>query len=248
MLIPVMMNVLTRDQPKPEASCICNEVYNPDDDSMMHFCPRSTCRKSFHSSCLQKAHWTGLRRSQSPRKRRRTTEEMEGEAPRSIQLQRSLPLSKIDDIRKHSSDDIPFKLKSPPSSDEIDLLNSPRKRGRPSTAEFIAVKLEANDESAFHDAKHRQELLPSSLLRLAQSPMVKGEKTSLPRDTGVVAGNIAFVMRAREIVNSFLVDKADLPEDWEEKLQLPNARGNANVEAWIASDEDLVCPSCGGPI
>lgn len=214
---------------------------------MMHFCPRSTCRKSFHSSCLQKARWTGSR-SQSPRKRRKTTEELEGEAPRSVQLQRSLPLSKVDDIRKHSPDRLPLKLKSPPSSDEINLLSSPRKRGRPSTAELISIKVETNDESAFHDAKYRQDLLPSSLLRLAQSPMVKGEKTSLPRDTGVVAGNIAFVTRAREIVNSVLVDKADLPEDWVEKLQLPNTRGNANVEAWIASDEGLVCPSCRGPI
>ncbi|KAK0205426.1 hypothetical protein DFS33DRAFT_1328241 [Desarmillaria ectypa] len=41
--------------PKPSDSCICQCPYDPDDDTVvMHFCPRPSCRKTYHQSCLVK--------------------------------------------------------------------------------------------------------------------------------------------------------------------------------------------------
>ncbi|KJA25224.1 hypothetical protein HYPSUDRAFT_37698 [Hypholoma sublateritium FD-334 SS-4] len=43
-------------KPKPgSAACTCQMPYCPDDtlpDSIMHFCPRPSCRRAFHQSCL----------------------------------------------------------------------------------------------------------------------------------------------------------------------------------------------------
>ena len=43
-------------QPKPGvAACICKRPYNPNDcevGSLMHFCPRPSCRKAYHHRCL----------------------------------------------------------------------------------------------------------------------------------------------------------------------------------------------------
>jgi len=40
-------------QPKPTLSCVCHAPYNPNDmEEVMHFCPRPSCRMSYHESCL----------------------------------------------------------------------------------------------------------------------------------------------------------------------------------------------------
>ncbi|KAF9485638.1 hypothetical protein BDN70DRAFT_534900 [Pholiota conissans] len=43
-------------KPKPGTSaCVCKEPYNPNDNSpemVMHFCPRPSCRRAYHQSCL----------------------------------------------------------------------------------------------------------------------------------------------------------------------------------------------------
>ncbi|TFK25416.1 hypothetical protein FA15DRAFT_357076 [Coprinopsis marcescibilis] len=42
-----------RLKPKPENTCICHKPYVPHDETtVMHFCPRPTCRKWFHQVCL----------------------------------------------------------------------------------------------------------------------------------------------------------------------------------------------------
>jgi len=46
--------------PKPVGTCICLKPYNPDDmseDSIMHFCPRPDCQKSYHRSCLVRSSY-----------------------------------------------------------------------------------------------------------------------------------------------------------------------------------------------
>ncbi|KAK0194472.1 hypothetical protein F5146DRAFT_998850 [Armillaria mellea] len=41
--------------PKPSETCFCHHPYDPDDDTVaMHFCPRLSCRKAYHQSCLIK--------------------------------------------------------------------------------------------------------------------------------------------------------------------------------------------------
>ncbi|KAK0498858.1 hypothetical protein EDD18DRAFT_1154132 [Armillaria luteobubalina] len=41
--------------PKPNETCFCHLPYDPDDDTVaMHFCPRLSCRKAYHQSCLVK--------------------------------------------------------------------------------------------------------------------------------------------------------------------------------------------------
>ncbi|KAK0223938.1 hypothetical protein IW262DRAFT_1370022 [Armillaria fumosa] len=41
--------------PKPNETCFCQQPYDPDDDTVaMHFCPRLSCRKAYHQSCLVK--------------------------------------------------------------------------------------------------------------------------------------------------------------------------------------------------
>lgn len=34
------------------STCTCNDPYNPDDTDPMHFCPRPSCRRSYHALCL----------------------------------------------------------------------------------------------------------------------------------------------------------------------------------------------------
>lgn len=210
----------------------------------MHFCPRNSCQKSFHASCLQKANWTEHQRHHQRSDKRRKLEDVYA-VPRNIQLQRTLPYSTIEETRKSSkADTLPDT-----SFNDLDLLSSPRKRrrGRPSQ-EYLSVKMDADGALSAHNVAHMLKLLPTVLLLLAQSPMVKGRKTSLPQDTGIVAGNVAFVARAREMVDSVLIGCEDLPKDWEKILQLPSEGEGAKIEAWIASDEGLICPSCGGAI
>ncbi|KAK7042213.1 BAH domain-containing protein [Favolaschia claudopus] len=41
--------------PKPSSSCVCGRLSNPADrnpESVMHFCPQSTCRRYFHRGCI----------------------------------------------------------------------------------------------------------------------------------------------------------------------------------------------------
>ncbi|KAA1471974.1 hypothetical protein DENSPDRAFT_149365 [Dentipellis sp. KUC8613] len=47
----------------PSTTCVstCEELYNPDGDSPMHFCPRPSCRRWYHRICLftsNRATWT----------------------------------------------------------------------------------------------------------------------------------------------------------------------------------------------
>ncbi|KAJ7594206.1 hypothetical protein C8J56DRAFT_854173 [Mycena floridula] len=35
-------------------SCLCNKPYSPEDNSIMHFCPRPGCCKAYHRACLIK--------------------------------------------------------------------------------------------------------------------------------------------------------------------------------------------------
>jgi hypothetical protein len=38
---------------QPIATCFCGELYDPADSStLMHFCPRPSCRKAYHATCL----------------------------------------------------------------------------------------------------------------------------------------------------------------------------------------------------
>ncbi|TFK31686.1 hypothetical protein BDQ12DRAFT_693727 [Crucibulum laeve] len=45
------------EQPQPGSNtCTCNKPYSPDDKTtLMHFCPRPSCRKWYHSTCLLRA-------------------------------------------------------------------------------------------------------------------------------------------------------------------------------------------------
>ncbi|KDQ56822.1 hypothetical protein JAAARDRAFT_158053 [Jaapia argillacea MUCL 33604] len=45
-----------RISPNHEGTCLCTRAYNPDIDTM-HFCPRPSCRASYHRECLLKAKW-----------------------------------------------------------------------------------------------------------------------------------------------------------------------------------------------
>lgn len=210
----------------------------------MHFCFRETCQKSFHSSCLRKSHWTEQRRRFSRQKR--DIDEAFA-VTRSIQLQRTLPESTVEEIRR------PSKIDMEPDTpfDEIDLLESSAKkaRGRPKKKSIsVEIEIDPDNESIPKEVTHRLELIPTSLLWLAQSPMVKGSKTKLPDDTGIVVGNIPYVARARVFVANVLYSCTDLPVDWKKLLKLPDEGEGTEVESWIVPDEGLICPNCGGPI
>ena len=53
---PSSSPALTNTQPKPGINtCICSLPYKPDDPkSLMHFCPRPSCKKAYHQKCLIK--------------------------------------------------------------------------------------------------------------------------------------------------------------------------------------------------
>ena len=134
---------------------------------------------------------------------------------------------------------------------EIDPLKSSAKRarGRPKEEPIsVEIGIDAVPDPVPKEVMHRLELIPTSLLRLARSPLVKGQKPRLPDDTGIVVGNIPSVARARVFVANVLYACADLPGDWQKLLQLPDEGDGTEVESWIVPDEGLICPNCGGPI
>ena len=93
-------------QPDPRSTCICDRLYNPDKDDLMHFCPRSLCHRSFHRDCLLKAGWI-----ESPEEKGYKADKI----PRAVRLERTVLNSRVVDTLKP----LPFKP------------TSTRGRGRP---------------------------------------------------------------------------------------------------------------------
>jgi len=80
--------------------------------------------------------------------------------------------------------------------------------------------------------------LPYDLLKLAKSPIVRGGF-----EHGV-SGNVFPVMRARSFVYDALMENEPLPDNWREEVLTKLSK----VGAWVAGDENFLCPGCQGVI
>ena len=76
--------------------------------------------------------------------------------------------------------------------------------------------------------------LPSDLLSLARSPIVRGGP-----EHGV-AGNIFPIVQARIFVHDALLEDKPVPENWKDEV----SANLSKVQAWIAADNDYLCPNC----
>ncbi|THH05780.1 hypothetical protein EW145_g4545 [Phellinidium pouzarii] len=209
---------------KPSATCLCGVHYDPDKeekDSIMHFCPRASCKRSYHTSCLRKANSVD-----ESWKNRDSRFKATSTVPRYLQLERMLPHIPAEQTRS-PADSVFLTTNATPSQ------MPPRKR-RPSVT--------ASQDTIVNFDTHA--LIPLSLLALARSPMVKGAGTTLPRNIGVVTGNIAVVARARKLL-AHLMESEDFARDnWEESIGLPRE----DISTWVEEDEGLLCPNCRGAI
>ena len=117
--------------------------------------------------------------------------------------------------------------------------------------------LSPNMNTSLHDVDDKRHQLPSELLALARSPMVKGIGTGLPEEWGCVTGNFAPVTRARQLLHDTLTHKSSqLPVRWRTLLEIPGEEGvndenigARKVQAWSVEDADFfICPNCKGVI
>ncbi|KAL5497729.1 hypothetical protein ACEPAH_2660 [Sanghuangporus vaninii] len=273
-------------KPKVKTTCLCDNPYNPDDSSSMHFCPRKKCNKAFHTSCLRKcghvqtspllpqSHNRGKNndefrfQTQTPPKTlmnsshssQRKQTGRNTDIPRFLQFERTLPGSTLRDSQKA----IPPDLLSLIPSSPISPVNA-------SVSQTPPVPKKKQDRLTFT----RYKLIPAALLALARSPMVRGDtlETGLDDELGCVAGNVAFVTRARKIVERVVRGGEALEEEeqWVKELGLPlheNGRNGDNegnvkddksrdgekpkleeeVMRWVVPDKGFLCPGCGGVI
>lgn len=94
----------------------------------------------------------------------------------------------------------------------------------------------------------RHELLPLELLRLARSPMVRGDGADIPKKWSIT-GNLAIVSAARQLVAAVLRTSFRVQPSWASQLGIPlNEEGPVDVLAWAVDDTGLRCPKCTGPI
>ncbi|KAL5478579.1 hypothetical protein ACEPAI_2763 [Sanghuangporus weigelae] len=274
-------------KPKVKSTCLCDNPYNPDDSLSMHFCPRKKCYEAYHASCLRDRGYVQkpppLPQSSDhnntdgphlqtqtqtlPRTPTNSSHTSQGKqtgrntvVPRFLQFERTLPDSTLRDSKKAI----------PP--DHLSLFpSSPISPVNASVSQTPPVPKKKQDRLTFT----RYRLIPAALLALARSPMVRGDtlETELDEELGCVAGNVAFVTRARQIIERVVLGGEALGEkgEWMKELGLPlhenggngDDEGNVkdeNVEdsgkpmseeemmRWVVPDKGFLCPSCGGVI
>jgi len=105
-------------------------------------------------------------------------------------------------------------------------------------ATLLALKRSRNPSSAKLPLEKIYSALPSDLLKLARSPIVRGGY-----EHGVV-GNVFPVMRARTFIYSALMENKPMPDNWREEV----STNLSKVEAWVTEDENFLCPNCHGVI
>ncbi|KLO18988.1 hypothetical protein SCHPADRAFT_924828 [Schizopora paradoxa] len=76
--------------------------------------------------------------------------------------------------------------------------------------------------------------LPQDLLRLARSPIVRGGP-----EHGV-AGNVFPIVQARIYIHDALLEHKPIPDNWKDEV----SANLSVVQAWIAEDNDYLCPNC----
>lgn len=206
----------------------------------MHYCPRSSCRRSYHAECLRKAN------SVDP-EHMNHSKLNSGPSPRSLEMQcfishdenKEKPKnddSKKDDIEEElEKEDIKEDLKDELKEDkmEVDLKDS---------FESIISWSSANTTS-LDPLKN----FPGDLLALARSPMVKGIDAVLPREWSCVTGNVAAVFRARHFVKETTMNRKLLPDNWRMKFGIPGTWRGSLLD-WVVEDQGFLCPECKGPI
>lgn len=105
-------------------------------------------------------------------------------------------------------------------------------------AALPALKRFRNPSSAKLPLEITYSRLPLDLLKLARSPIVRGGY-----EHGVV-GNVFPVMRARNYVHKALMEREPMPDNWREEV----SANLSKVEAWVAEDDNFICPNCHGVI
>ncbi|EJD01936.1 uncharacterized protein FOMMEDRAFT_168520 [Fomitiporia mediterranea MF3/22] len=267
-------HIKNRILPKIIASCFCGVPYNPDEAPAIHFCPRKKCNVAFHAPCLRNNGWVYRQELKSdtsldvppetPGKRKREpTQTSESESPgleekttttntivpRALQFERTLPGATLGDS-----------LNAVPANWVIDVnSNVDSSPGLAFNASVSQTPPSGKKRSRIIFTRYN--LVPSTLLALARSPMARGNDTGLPEDRGCVTGNVAFVSRARKLVARIVHQGKPLPEDWFDQLDLPKyecddesdgSGGRKSKEdevlEWVVKDEGLLCPRCGGAI
>ena len=185
---------------------------------------------------------------------RRTTSNASTGAPRFLQFERTLPNTTLRDSKKVIPPDL-IDLSMIPSS-PISPINA-------SVSQTSPVRTSSSKKQQDRLTITRYKLVPPAVLALARSPMVRGDpgKTGLDREMGCVTGNVAFVARARNIVERVVWGREPLGEEdaWMKELGLPskenadeNSKTTTNskeeVMRWVVQDKGFLCPSCGGVI
>ncbi|PPQ79081.1 hypothetical protein CVT25_002306 [Psilocybe cyanescens] len=235
-------------KPKPgSSSCTCKLPYNPNDtdpSSLMHFCPRPSCRKAYHHNCLlaakSKESSTTLISpsspqitvSNSPRKHKRATRS----SLNSISV-KSIP----DASEQNLAPDNPtfsrsFRLLacSPDTDDNVDLqslipltVQSPAKLDDEAEESDAPPPLKKKRKGRGFTAKKRAPAAPprwptrtlADTLGELPFDLLHVAEQPLVRGAafanGGVSGNIAFVTRARRLVYKLLQGEP-LPARWED--------------------------------
>ncbi|RDB28179.1 hypothetical protein Hypma_001294 [Hypsizygus marmoreus] len=194
-------------QPKPgEGTCTCGQPYSPDDSkTLMHFCPRPSCRRAYHDRCLTKAK----------------SKDTDSPTTRALRLLST----------------------SPDSEEPLDLAElvpseppKKKRRGRPSKA-----AQEKGKAKHLHTVEELLEALPRDLVRVAEQPIVRGAAFV----KGGVTGNVRAVVRARRMVYEALAGRGEVPEEWEDEVDVERAIVVLPGKKMLSA---LVCPECKSAI
>lgn len=190
----------------------------------MHFCPRTSCRRAFHRSCLIAGSFVDISES----------------ATLPIRLLASSP-----------DTDEPFEIemsigREPPRKKAKKTPPARSGKGKGKGKEKEKDQADATRRITLPEPTDTEALLsslPADLVRAATQPILKGG--NIPH----VGGNVADVVNARRIVLDAL-HRGELSEGWEEFVNVENAIVTGTTAAGTTWNEvpPLLCPLCAGPI
>lgn len=232
----------------------------------MHFCPRPSCRRAYHQSCLLAG------------KHKESSSTSNSTASSSVPLRSARKHAAP--VKRTRSEATPATVLSPSSNralrllacspdtdDNVDLESlialtvvqvtvnnaeppQKKRRGRPAkTAAEPAAFNEVHVE-AVRSLVDALAALPPVLLQIAQQPMVRGRAF----EQGGVSGNIGFVARARRLVYE-LLEGSSLPDNWEDQVfgkhdevQLSADNAIVKLQGKSKALPHVVCPNCKSAI
>ncbi|KAJ3507769.1 hypothetical protein NMY22_g16826 [Coprinellus aureogranulatus] len=268
-----------RVDPEPGASsCTCSVPYAyHDGTTAMHFCPRPSCRKWYHESCLIDANslydtphskpTTGLNKAKRGR-------------PSAVQENQSQTISPL-----HTSPDTDSILSS---TNAARASTQAAKRRRTSLRSHASISSEksprkskvtledpidsptARGGAEEDDILAALEKLPAKLVLVASQPIVRGSLYS----AGGISGNVRAVVRARRLVYEILgladedcsnvnaehedlvagVEREKVPHDWEQRVFGEDLESRVKLDDCVVKLKGrkgvqvLACPECKSAI